>query len=135
MGSIPAELMARDACRWVKTHRKDFKRLMAVMHRQVDDGNPCAKQGEVEFYAREMGIEFDVAGAFRHNRNLYPAIARYMVMLRPRLAKTINFRRSKLDEIDLAEIWHEEVDPRTVFLAQSRKEAEWLVEVGDVSAA
>lgn len=135
MERIPSEFMARDACRWVKAHGKDFKRLMAVMHRQVDHGNPCAKQGEIEFYAREMGIEFDVAGAFRHNRNLYPAIARYMVMLRPRLAKTINFRKSKLDEIDLAEIWHEEVNPRTVFLARDRSEAEHLVAIGDVSAA
>ena len=135
MASMAARDMAYDACCWVRDHRDDFRRLMAVMHHQVDIGNPCAKQGEIEHYARQMGIEFDVCGEFRHNRNLYPALTRYMVMLRPRLARTINFRTSKLDAIDLAEVWHEIVSSRTTFLAKDRFEAERLVELGDASAA
>lgn len=132
---MTAENMARDACAWVKSHPNDFKSLMAVMHHQVDVGNPCAKQGEIEFYARQMGMEVDVVGVFRHNRNLYPALTRYMVMLRPRLARTINFRKSKLDQIDLVKVWHETVDPRTAFLASSRMEAERMVELDDAAAA
>ena len=130
-----AENMARDACEWVKAHPNDFKSLMAVLHNQVDVGNPCSKQGEIEFYARQMGMRVDVVGAFRHNRNLYPALTRYMVMLRPRLARTINFRKSKLDTIDLAAIWHEVVNPNTVFLASSRMAAERMVELNDAAAA
>ena len=130
-----AENMAIDACRWVKANRGEFKKLMAVLHKQVDMGNPCSKQGEIEFYARQTGIEIDVAGMFRHNRNLYPALTRYMVMLRPRLARTVNFRKSKLDGIDLAAIWHREVDQGTVVLASSRMEAERMVESGDAAAA
>lgn len=132
---MTARNMAADACYWVKEHPQDFKSLMAVMHHQVDVGNPCAKQGEIEFYARQMGMEVDVVGMFRCNRNLYPALTRYMVMLRPRLARTICFRKSKLDQIDLAEVWHEIVNPTTTFLASSRKEAERLVAIDDASAA
>lgn len=127
MTEMTARNMAHDACAWVSGHLGDFSRLMAVMQVQADKGNPCAKQGEIEFYAREAGIEIDVTGTFRHNRNLYPALARYMVMLRPSLAKTINFRKSKLDYIDLTEVWHEVVDPCTAFAARSRMEAEAMI--------
>lgn len=118
-GLPDAERNARDVCRWVR-----------------DNGSrSCVKQGEIEAYVRQSGIALDVVGEFRHNRNLYPGLTRYMVMLRPRLARSIRFRRSKLDELDLAAIWHEVVDPNTVFLASSRMEAEHLVAIGDVSAA
>ena len=125
-----AENMAKDVCYWVRDHGADFKRIMAVFHGQVDRGNPCTKQGELEFYARQMGMQVDVAGIFRHNRNLYPGICRYAVMLRPRLARTLNFRKSKLDEVDLVSMWHEIVNPNTVFLA----EAERMVACGDSAA-
>lgn len=135
MAEMTARNMAYDACVWVRDNRTDFKSIMHVFHEQVDAGNPCVKQGEIEHYAREAGIVLDVAGFFRHNRNLYPALTRYMVMLRPRLARAINFRKSKLDDIDMAEVWHEVVDPNTVFLAKSRTEAEVLVAIDDASAA
>lgn len=131
----PAERAAYDACYWVRDHRREFKSLMAVVHHQVDIGNPCVKQGEIEAYVRESGTAFDVLGEFRHNRNLYPAITRYMAMLSPRLARSIRFRKSQLDDIDLVSIWHEVVDPRTHFVAKNRKEAEHLVEINDISAA
>ena len=134
-GLPDAERNARDVCRWVRDNGSRFKALMAVFHHQVDLGNPCVKQGEIEAYVRQSGIALDVVGEFRHNRNLYPGLTRYMVMLRPRLARSIRFRRSKLDELDLAAIWHEVVDPNTVFLASSRMEAEHLVAIGDASAS
>lgn len=133
-GLSPAKRDAYDVCYWIKGHREEFKALMALFHEQVDLGNPCVKQGEVEGYIRQSGMRLDVLDTFRHNRNLYPGLTRYMVMLRPRLAKSIRFRRSKLDSIDLAEVWHEVVDPRTSFLACSRMEAEHLVAIGDASA-
>ena len=130
----PAERNAYDVCYWVRDNRDAFKALMAVFHHQVDIGNPCVKQGEIEHYVRESGIKLDVIDQFRHNRNLYPGLTRYMVMLRPRLARSIRFRKSMLDEIDLAPIWREVVDGRTEFLARDRFEAERLVAIGDVSA-
>ena len=135
MAEQTAQNIARDACYWIKANPRDFRALMAIMHHQVDIGNPCTKQGEIESYARAMGMTIDVADVFSHNRTLYPALTRYMVMLRPRLAKTIRFRRSKLDEIDLEAIWREVVNASTTFLARDRFEAEKLVGMEDVSAA
>lgn len=134
-GLSEAERTAYDVCHWIRGNREEFKALMAVIHHQVDIGNPCVKQGEIESYIRQSGIKLDVLGEFSHNRNLYPGLTRYMVMLRPRLARSIRFRKSKLDDIDLVPIWHEVVDPRTTFLAKNRREAEHLVEIGDASAA
>lgn len=133
-GLSKAERLAYDTAYWIKDNGRAFKALMAVMHRQVDAGNPCVKQGEIETYVRQSGIQLDVIESFRHNRNLYPGITRYMVMLRPRLAKSVHFRKSMLDDVDMVAIWHEIVDPNTMFLAESRKEAERLVAIGDVSA-
>ena len=130
----PAESDAYEVCRWIKENRDDFKRLMVVFHRNVDDGNPCTKQGEIEHYARELGITFSNGGEFVHNRNLYPGLCRYAVMLMPRLARTIRFRKSRLDEIDLVSIWHEVVDSRTCFLADNRFMAQHLVDIGDACA-
>lgn len=134
-GLSPAERTAYDVCYWVRDNREAFRALMAVFHHQVEVGNPCVKQGEIEHYVRESGIKLDVLDQFKHNRNLYPGITRYAVMLRPRLARSIRFRKSMLDEIDLVAIWHEVVDKNTTFLAKNRYEAEHLVEIGDVSAA
>ena len=128
------ERAAYDAAYWIRDNRDAFKALMAVAHHQVDLGNPCMKQGEIEHYVRESGIALDVLGEFKHNRNLYPGITRYAVMLRPRLAKAIRFRKSKLDSVDLVPIWHEVVDSRTTFLASDRFEAEAMAESGDAAA-
>ena len=133
-GLSDAEKAAFDTCYWIRDNREAFRALMAVFHHQVDKGNPCVKQGEIEHYVRESGLRLDVLDEFRHNRNLYPGLTRYMVMLRPRLARSIRFRKSKLDDIDLVPIWHEVVDPGTSFLAKDRREAEHLVAIGDVSA-
>lgn len=130
-----SEMAAYQVCCWIRDHYSDFKSLISLVNRQVNLGNPCVKQGELEMYVRDSNIRLDIGEEFRHNRNLYPGLTRYMVMLRPRLARSIRFRRSKLDELDLAAIWHEVVDPNTVFLASSRMEAEHLVAIGDASAA
>lgn len=130
----PAESDAYEVCRWVKSNKGDFRKLMAVFHRQVNEGNPCTKQGEIEAYARETGIRFDNGGEFVHNRNLYPGLCRYAVMLMPRLARTINFRKSRLDDIDLAAVWHDAVDADTAFLADNRYMAQHLVEIDDACA-
>ena len=115
---------AYDAAYWARDNMDAFSALMALFGHHADMGNPCVKQGEIEHYAREAGIRVDVIGMFRHNRNLYPGITRYMVMLDPRLASVIRFRKSRLDEVDMVSIWHEIVDDTTEFQASSRMEAE-----------
>lgn len=129
-----AEQDAVEVCRWIRDNMGDFWKLMAVFKRNVDLGNPCTKQGEIEAYAREAGIHFDNGDMFVHNRNLYPGLCRYAVMLRPRLARTINFRKSRLDDIDLAAIWHEVVDSTTCFMAENRFVAQKLVRDDDFIA-
>lgn len=127
--------IARDACAWVRRNPSDFKRLMRIFHAQVDRGVPCTRRGDVYKTALDMGMDVSVVEELRHDHNIYAALTRYAVMLRPRIARTVRFRKSKLDAVDLAAIWHEEVDAGTTFLAQSRMEAERLVEMEDVSAA
>lgn len=134
-GLSDAERMAHDVCAWVRGHGSDFKALMAVMHEQVDKGNPRTRRDDVISYARQMGMSVSVVDELRHDHTLYAGLTRYMVMLRPRLAKTISFRKSKLDDLDLVAIWHETVNAGTTFLARDRFEAEELVAMGDVSAA
>lgn len=135
MAELTAENTARDVCYWVKAHPSDFKALMAVMHEQVNQGNPRTRRDDVISYARKMGMSVSVVDELRHDHNLYAGLSRYMVMLRPRIARTVNFRKSKLDGIDLAAVWHEIVNPATVFLAKDRLEAERMVELGDACAA
>lgn len=133
-GLSDGERAAYDCCTWVKENGDDFKRLMAVMHRQVDKGNPCTRRDDVISFAKEMGMGVSVVDGLRHDHSLFAGLSRLMVMLRPRIARTVHFRKSKLDDVDLAAIWHETVNPNTVFLAKDRFEAERLVAIGDASA-
>lgn len=75
----------------------------------------------------------DVACVVR-NHNLYAGITRYMVMLRPRLCRTVHFKRSEMDDLDLVAIWREVAKPEVVFYARDVEEARRLVEMGDASA-
>jgi len=130
----PAERVAYDACGWIRDHREAFRKLMAYFHSQVDAGNPRTTRDDAMAWCRENAINMSVLDEIARDHSLYACISRFAVMLRPRLARTIRFRKSQLDDIDLAQAWHETVDSRTTFLAKSRKEAEHLVEIGDVSA-
>lgn len=131
---MDAKNLALDSAYWVRDNPDSFKRIMSVFREQVDCGNPCTRRDDVINYARDKGFSISVIEELRHDHNLYAGLTRFAVMLRPRLARTINFRKSKLDDIDLAEVWHEVVNPNTVFLAASRFEAERMVENGDAAA-
>lgn len=130
----PAERYAYSAAEWIASHRSTFRALMAFMHRQVDAGNPRTQREKVLSWAADQGIEMTDVADLKRNHNLYAALTRYMVMLRPRLARTIHFRESDLDAIDMVAIWRECVDPNTTFFARDRNEARYLVDIDDVSA-
>ena len=128
------ERLAEYGCAWIRANRPAFKKIVHIIHCEVDSGNPCVQQGDIVKLARERGIDIGEYPGIRRDRNLWPVITRYAVMLRPKLARALHFRRSKLDEVDMVAVWHENVNPRTEFPAKSWKEAKRLVEIGDVSA-
>lgn len=135
-----SQLQAERVCLWVKDNPKAFKTFMAIAHAFVDEGKPRLTRSRAYSIAEDMGVrisdedgnpaEFGIA----RNHNFWPCLTRYMVMLRPRLARTLHFRDSKFDDIDLEPIWRENVDSGVFFLAESRKEAQRMVELDDVAA-
>lgn len=129
------EAYVREACRWVRKHPDRFKRLMRIVHREVDRGNPNVQRGDVYKLARDTGFEVSECDELRRDHNLWAVLARYMVMLRPRLARSISFRRAGCDEVDLEAVWREEVNAGTTFLAASWQAAKRACEDGCVSAA
>lgn len=122
------------ACFWVKHHPDKFRSLMHLCHREVDAGNPSVQRGDVFNMARKAGMTVSEANELKRDNNLWPALSRYMVMLRPRLAKCLNFRKAGCDEVDMVAEWHGIVNAGTTFLANDWKEAKRLVEIKDVAA-
>ena len=133
-GLSPAERAAYDACYWVRGNGDAFKSLMRHLHRQVDSGNPRTTRDDVMAWARENRTTMTVLDDLARDHNLFAALSRYMVMLRPRLARTLRFRKSNLDSVDMAAIWHEVVNAGTTFLANDRFEAELMAETDDAAA-
>lgn len=125
----------QEACFWIKGHPEEFKRLMRLMHREVNRGNPSIQRGDVYKLAREAGFRVSEIDKLKRDNNIYAPLARYMVMLRPRLAKSIRFREAGADGVDMVAEWHSIVNAGTTFLANSRKEAQKLVELDDARAA
>lgn len=132
--SMTGQELAEYGCCWISRNYADFKKIMHLIHVEVDKGNPCVQQGDILTLAKERGIDIGEHPGIKRDRNLWPCITRYAVMLRPKLAKALRFRRSKLDKVDMVAVWHTYVDSTTFFLAQDWKEAERLCEIGDVSA-
>lgn len=126
--------LAEYTCCWIKGHWPTFKKIMHIAHRAVDRGERLSGP-EVYFWARENGITISEIEDFKRDKTLWAGIARYMVMLRPRLYKCIEFRKSKMDKgVDLIAVWHENVRADTEFLAKDWKDAKHLCDIEDVSA-
>ena len=122
-------------CCWIKDNYPSFLKLMHLVHIEVDKGNPCVQQGDILNLAREAGIDIGEYPGIRRDRTLWPVLTRYMVMLRPKLAKALRFRPSKVDKTDMADAWHRIVNGGTFFLAENWEEAKRLCEIGDVAAS
>ena len=73
-------------------------------------------------------------GIMRMCHDFWSVLTRYMVMLSPRLARCIDFNTAPIDDVPMQDIWHEIVNPNTVFFAESWKEAKQAVKLGDVTA-
>lgn len=133
--TMQAAAYVKSACWWVKRNPAKFKRLMHLCHREVDRGNPTIQRGDIYNLARRAGFDITDCDELRRDHNLWAALARYMVMLRPRLAKSLHFRKSACDEVDMAGVWHEIVNGGTVFLACNWQEAKRACDEGCVCAA
>lgn len=125
---------AEYACFWIANNPDDWKKLRRIVLRAANDGHKI-QQGEIVTLAREQGVEFSNVPDFKRDRNLWPALARYMTMLRPSLCKSIDFRESCLDHVDMEAIWREHVNAGTFFLAHDREEALGLCDMDDASAS
>ena len=86
--------------------------------------------------AREAGFTITECRELKRDNNKWPTLARYMVMLRPRLAKCLHFRESGIerDGIDLIAEWHAIVNPMTFFYADDWKDATAKCMSGDATA-
>ncbi|MBQ9785089.1 MAG: hypothetical protein IJW29_06280 [Clostridia bacterium] len=131
---MSGERLAQYGCSWIKDNKAAFHKIMHIVHCEVESGNPCVQQGDIVKLAKDRGIDIGEYPGIKRDRNLWPVITRYAVMLRPKLAKALHFRKSKLDKVDLVEIWHAEVNAGTLFFAKDWKDAKHLVEIGDVTA-
>ena len=129
-----AKNLADYGCIWIKGHPSQFKRLMHLVHVELDSGNTCVQRGDIYHLARQRGMRISEIRELRRDNSLWAVLTRYMVMLNPRLARALRFRRSKVDEIDLVERWHEVVGTHPLFRAESWKEAEHMVEIDDICA-
>lgn len=125
--------LAEYTCCWIEGHWPTFRSIMAIAHRAVDNGEYLSGN-EVYYRAKQAGVSISDLAEYKRDKSLWSGIARYMVMLRPRLAKCLEFRKSKLDDVDLVKVWHENVRSDTTFLASSWKEAVRLCEINDAAA-
>lgn len=123
------------ACLWIRDNPALFRKIMHLAHIEAERGNGSFQRDNIYDAARRCGFAITDSRELRRDHNLYSVLARYMVMLRPKLARCINFRKSDVDDVDLVERWHELVNPQTTFLAESWREAKKAVELEDVSAA
>lgn len=132
-------MQAERVCCWIKDNPAAFHALMRIAHEYVDEWRPRLTRSRAYSLAEDRGIAItDLDGVpgedVARNHNFWPCLTRYMVMLRPRLARTLHFRESAFDKIDLQDVWRENVSEGTLFFAANRKEAQRLVEIGDVTA-
>ena len=121
-------------CYWIRDHWRGFKLIMHLTHIEVENGNPCVQRGDIFNLARRRGLGVSDVREFQRDNTLWSVIARYMVMLRPKLARSLNFRTCGIDDVDLAARWHEIVNPNTFFLANSWRKAKEAVALEDATA-
>ena len=130
---------AEMACAWAA---KDYgrpngrwMRLVGLCERMMHQGAVCIRRGDLYLMAQQMGLDITVCREFRFDNNIWAPLSRYLLMFRPSLARSIHPKKSEVDELDLAAIWHEQVNPQTFFLADTWQDAVRALDLDDASAA
>ena len=131
--TTPTDLVGY-GCSWIRDHPREFKTIMHLLHLEVEAGNPRVSRGDIYALARKRGIDIATMPDLKRDNTLWSVIARYMVMLRPKLACCLHFRKSAADEVDMVARWHEVVGTHPAFLASDWKQAKETVAVDDCSA-
>lgn len=104
------EAQAQNAALWANRNWESFCKVMHHLEAEAAKGNPRLTRSDVLAWARSAGVEmgFD---EFKRDHNLYPALARYMVMMKPRLKSVLHFRGAHCDHADMGAVWRE-VNPQ-----------------------
>lgn len=135
MAEIQAKTLAESACWWVKQDRERFRKMKSLVRLEMNRGNPRVQEGDIILLAKQCGLDWATDDDFRRDHNIWAVLTRYMVMTDYKLARVLHFRKSKVDDIDLARVWHENVDCNTFFQASSWREAKEMCESEDGGAA
>ena len=127
--------LAEYTCFWIRRNYRSFVTLMHLLHCEIDAGNPCVQRGDMFSLARKHGIGISELDEIKRDNTLWAGITRYMVMLSPHLSRALSFRHSALDDVDMVAAWHRYVNPRTLFYAKDRYEAQEACRIGDITAS
>lgn len=116
---------------WIAGHRPTYNRVMHLCLCELESGGDWIGRDYIYRLAKQSRLRITNEKEFRFSHELWSVIARYMVMMRPVLARAITCNRSPIDDFDLEAKWHERVGDGTVFLARSYAEAKRMCDEGD----
>lgn len=115
-----ARVLVQRTCLWCKAHPGDWARLRAVCDRMCREGY-LIQRDNVYTVAGQLGIRIQ-DDEFRRDHNLWSVLARLMAMLQPSLVGAMAFRRTPVDDVDIASAYEALVGPAP-FVARSLAEA------------
>lgn len=102
MATTPIE-QASVCAHWIAKHPASFIALEKIALTRAQEGRRLC-QMELYYLAGVSGVKLD-QGGFVRNKNLAPALFRFMKMRNPELENIFEFRNSGLDNVDLAYVW------------------------------
>ncbi|MCR2027741.1 hypothetical protein [Adlercreutzia muris] len=120
---------------WIASHRGTYNRVMHLCLCEVEAGEDWVGRDYIYRMAKKSRLRITSDKEFRFSHELWSVIARYMVMMRPSLARVISCNRSPIDDFDLEQKWHDRVGDGTVFLARSYAEAKRMCREDDPLAS
>lgn len=113
-----------------------------------EDGEPIVdhivriRRGDLYMLAQMHGMRISLCNEFRFDNNVWPALSRFMLMVRPKTSAVIHpaYNPDGIDSLDLAKMWRDfkwsHSGRAALFFPASRwQDAAEMAAVGDVSAA
>lgn len=92
------------ACHWIKNNPDKWQALRSFCKELVVTGDPI-QRGSVYEMARSRGMDIRLASLFKRDHNLWSVLSRYLVMERPELMRSLRFRQTPIDKVNLAAYW------------------------------
>jgi hypothetical protein len=97
-----AQEHGRNAYKWAIKHSDAFMALQRlVLELSRDPGVASISQGELHAHMVRLGWDMTFSRMFRRDRNLWPALARYMRAYLPEIKGKLAIRTSYLDDTTL----------------------------------